>query len=164
MTTEENKAFVRRQIDELWNKGNLDAADECFTSDFVRHNPGSPEEVRGPDGFKQNVAAYRSSFPDWHVEIFDQVAEGDKVVTRYVTTGTHEGELAGIPPTGKRVEAAGVGIDYFSGGKIAESWEYYDVMGAMQQLGMVVIPGPRLLFRMLVHQAKKLRSRLPVGR
>lgn len=140
MTTEEKKAFVRRQIDELWNKGNLDAADECFTPDYVSHSPDSPEGVRGPDGFKQNVAAARSAFPDWHLEILDQVAEGDKVVTRYVATGTHEGEMAGIPPTGKRVEVPGMGIDYFSGGKMAESWEYYDVMGMMQQLGTVPYP------------------------
>ena len=139
MTTEERKAFVRHQIEELWNRGNLDAADECFTEDFVSHDPG-PQEVHGPEGFKQNVAAARSAFPDWHLEIVDQVAEGDKVVTRYVATGTHQGELAGIPPTGKRVEVPGMGIDYFSGDKICESWEYYDVMGMMQQLGVVPYP------------------------
>jgi steroid delta-isomerase-like uncharacterized protein len=131
MTAEERKAFVRRQIDELWNKGNLDAAEECFTPDFVSHDPASPEEIRGPEGFKQNVAGVRAAFPDFRMEIVDQVAEGEKVVTRYVTTGTHQGELAGIPPTGKRVEVPGMGIDYFRGGKICESWEYYDVMGIM---------------------------------
>jgi steroid delta-isomerase-like uncharacterized protein len=140
VSIEERKAFVRRQIDELWNKGNLDAADECFTSDFVSHDPANPEGIRGPEGFKQNVAAVRSAFPDFHTRIVDQVAEGDRVVTRYVTTGTHRGELAGIPPTGKRVEVAGMGIDYFSGGKISESWEYYDVLGMMQQMGAIPYP------------------------
>lgn len=140
MSTEENKAYVRRQIDELWNKGNLDAADECFTPDFVGHDPVNPEEIRGPDGFRQSVAATRSAFPNFHVEIIDQVAEGDKVVTRYVTSGTHQGELPGIRPTGKRIEVAGMGIDYFSEGKIAESWEYYDVMGMMQQMGVIPYP------------------------
>ena len=139
MTAEERKAFVRRQIEELWNKGNLHAAKECFTKDFVSHDPG-PQEVRGPEGFAENVAAVRSAFPDWHLEIVDQVAEGEKVVTRYVATGTHRGELAGIPPTGKRVEVPGMGIDYFRGGKIRESWEYYDVMGMMQQLGAIPYP------------------------
>ena len=66
MSAEEKKAFVRRQIDELWNKGNLDAADECFTSDFISHDPASPEGIRGPEGFKHNVAAVRSAFPDFH--------------------------------------------------------------------------------------------------
>ena len=140
MSTEERKAFERRLIEELWNKGNLDFAEECFTSDYVYHDPASPEEIRGPEGFKQNVAAVRAAFPDFHMQIVDQVAEGDRVVTRYVTTGTQEGELTGIPPTGKRVEVAGMGIDYFSGGKIAESWEYYDVMGIMQQLGVIPYP------------------------
>jgi steroid delta-isomerase-like uncharacterized protein len=140
MSTEQRKAFVRRQIEELWNKGNLDAADECFTSEFVGHDPASPEEIRGPEGFKQNVAAVRAAFPEFHVQIVDQVAEGERVVTRYVTTGTQEGELTGIPPTGKRVDVDGMGIDYFSGGKIAESWEYYDVMGIMQQLGVIPYP------------------------
>jgi steroid delta-isomerase-like uncharacterized protein len=136
MTAEVKNAFVRRQIDELWNKGNLDAAEECFTSDFVKHDP-SPEVVRGPEGFKRNIAAVRSAFPDFHVRLIDQVAEGQKVVTLYVTTGTHEGELAGIPPTGKWVEVAGMGIDYFSDGKIGEMWEYYDVLGMMQQMGVI---------------------------
>ena len=164
MTAEERKAFVRRQIDELWNKGNLAAAEECFTQDFVSHDPSSPEEVRGPEGFKRNVAEVRAAFPDFHMEIVDQVAEAEKVVTRYVTTCTHQGELAGIPPTGRRVEVAGMGIDYFRGGKICESWEYYDVMGLMQQIGVATVLGPRLLVRVLVDQAKKALSRVSSAR
>jgi steroid delta-isomerase-like uncharacterized protein len=140
-TTEENKAFVRRQIEETWNKGNLDFADDGFTSDFVQHDPASPEGIRGPEGFKQNVATIRSAFPDLHMEIVDQIAEGDRVATRYMITGTQEGEISGIPATGNRIEVAGTGVDYFSGGKIAESWEYYDVMGMMLQLG-VIPPAP----------------------
>lgn len=128
MSSEERKAFVRRKIEVLWNEGNLDAADEYFTSDFVSHDPTSPQDIRGPERVRQNAAAVRSAFPDLHVEIVDQVAEGDKVVTRYVVTGTHDGELAGISPTGKRLEVAGMGIDYFSGEKIAESWEFLGVL------------------------------------
>ena len=82
-------------------------------SEFVGHDPASPEEIRGPEGFKQNVAAVRSAFPDFHMQIVDQVAEEDRVVTRYVSTGTQKGELTGIPPTSKRVEVDGMGIDYF---------------------------------------------------
>jgi steroid delta-isomerase-like uncharacterized protein len=159
MPDEQAKAFVRRQIDELWNRGNLDFAVECFTEDFVGHDPAIPEGVHGPEGFKQNVATTRTAFPDFRVEIVDQVAEGDRVVTRYVTTGTQQGEVEGLPPTGRRVAVAGMGIDYFREGKICESWEYYDVMGTMQQLGMIVVPGPLLLARTLVHQARKLRTR-----
>jgi steroid delta-isomerase-like uncharacterized protein len=140
MTAEESKALERRLIEEVWNRGNLDFAEECFTPDYVNHDPSSPEEIRGPEGFKQNVAAIRSAFPDFHMEIVDQVAEAEKLVTRYVITGTQEGELAGIPPSGNRIEVAGMGIDYFRAGKICESWEYYDVMGLMQQLGAIPYP------------------------
>ena len=143
MSAEENKAFVRRQIEETWNKGNLDFVDEGFTSDFVKHDPLSPEEIRGPEGFKENVATTRMAFPDFHVRIVDQLAEGDLVATRYIISGTHEGALAGIPPSGNRIEVAGTGVDRFSGGKIAESWEMYDTLGMMQQLG--VIPSPESL-------------------
>jgi steroid delta-isomerase-like uncharacterized protein len=140
MSTEENKVFVRRVDEEVWNRGNLDFADKCFTADFIQHDPASPEEIRGPEGYKHNVATIRAAFPDLHFEIVDQIAEGDRVATRFVITGTQEGELAGIPATGKRIEVAGTGVDYFSGGKIAESWEYYDVMGMMQQLGVIPYP------------------------
>jgi steroid delta-isomerase-like uncharacterized protein len=140
VTAEENKAFVRRQIEETWNKGNLDFVDEGFTSDYVKHDPLSPEEIRGPEGFKRNVAETRSAFPDFRIEIVEQLAEGDLVATRYVVCGTQEGELEGIPPTGNRIQVAGTGVDRFSEGKIAESWEMYDTLGMMQQLG--VIPSP----------------------
>jgi steroid delta-isomerase-like uncharacterized protein len=140
MSAETRKALERRLIEEVWNRGNLDFAERCFTTDYVNHDPSSPEEIRGPEGFKQNVAAIREAFPDFRMEIVDQVAEGEKVVTRYVITGTQEGELAGIPPSGRRIEVDGMGIDYFRGGKICESWEYYDVMGLMQQLGAIPYP------------------------
>ena len=140
MTAEEMKALERHLIEEVWNRGNLDFAQECLTQDCVYHDPSSPEEIRGPEGFKQNVAAIRSAFPDFHMRIVDLVAEAEKLVTHYVITGTQEGELAGIPPSGNRIEVAGMGIDYFRRGKICESWEYYDVMGLMQQLGAIPYP------------------------
>jgi steroid delta-isomerase-like uncharacterized protein len=140
MSAEARKALERRLIEEVWNKGNLDFAEECFTPDYVNHDPSSPEGIRGPEGFKQNVAAIRAAFPDFRMEIVDQVAEGEKVVTRYVITGTQKSELAGIPPSGRRIEVAGMGIDYFRGDKICESWEYYDMLGMMQQLGAIPYP------------------------
>ena len=140
MSAEEMKALERRLIEEVWNGGNLDVAEECFTPDYVNHDPSIPEEIRGLEGFKQNVTAIRSAFPDFRMRIVDQVAEAEKLVTRYVITGTQEGELAGIPPSGRRIEVAGIGIDYFREGKIFESWEYYDVLGLMQQLGAIPFP------------------------
>lgn len=140
LSVEENKAVVRRVIEEMFNKGNLDVADELIATDYVDHDPAMPEEVRGPEGFKQFVAAYRSGFPDLHVEIEDQVAEGDRLSTRWTATGTHEGDLWGIAPTGKWVTLPGMEISRISDGKLAEPWEGYDSMLIMQQLG--VVPSP----------------------
>ena len=140
MSAEENKALSRRVMEEMFNKGNLDVADEVLAPDYVDHDPASSEEIRGPEGLKAFVRMARSAFPDTHVRIEEQVAEGDLVATRYVVSGTQEGELEGIPPTGNRVEFSGIMIDRFSGGKLVETWDNYDAMGMMQQLG--VIPSP----------------------
>jgi predicted ester cyclase len=110
------------------------------------------------------VGTFRGAFPDLKGTPEDQIAEGDKVVMRWTARGTHQGELQGIPPTGRRVTVTGIVISRAAEGKLVESWEVYDALGMMRQLGLVVIPGPRLLGRMLVDQAKKLRSRLPRGR
>ena len=137
MSTEENKALARRVIEEMFNKGNLDVADELIAPDYVDHDPAMPEDVRGPEGFKEYVSAYRSAFSDLHVEIEEQLAEGDLVATRWTGTGTHDGELAGIPPTGNRVTLPGMEIVRISGGKLVEGWEGYDSMTMMRQLGVV---------------------------
>jgi steroid delta-isomerase-like uncharacterized protein len=140
VSAEENKALSRRVIEEMFNKGNLDVADEILAPDYVDHDPASPEEIRGPEGLKAFVATVRSTFPDMHIRIEDQVAEGDLVAMRYVASGTQEGEMGGIPPTGNWAEMSGISIDRFSGGKLAETWDNYDALGMMQQLG--VIPSP----------------------
>src|SRR4051812_11078744 len=140
MSTEENKVLSRRVIEELFNAGNLDVANELIAQDHVHHDPAMREEGHGIEDFKQFAAMYRSAFPDVHIEIEDQIAEGDKVVSRWVAQGTHEGELIGIAPTGNRVTVAGMTIDRIADGKVAETWDNYDALGMMQQLG--VIPSP----------------------
>ncbi len=140
MSAEENKAIVRRMLDELFSQGNLHLVDEIIAPDFVEHDPNMPEDLHGPEAFREYVLAYRSAFPDMHIAVEDQVAEGDKVATRWTGTGTHQGELTGIAPTGTQVTVAGMDVSRISGGKIAESWSNYDMMGLMQQLG--VIPSP----------------------
>src|SRR4028119_364722 len=120
VSTEENKALARRVLEEMFNKGNLDAADELLAPDYVDHDPAMLEDVHGPEGFKEYVGAYRSAFSDIHLEIEDQIAEGDKVVTRWTGTGTHDGELAGIPPTGNRVTLPGVGVVRCPAGRVGE--------------------------------------------
>ena len=140
VSTQENKALARRVLEEMFNKGNLNLADEVFAPDYVDHDPAMPEDIRGPEGFKEYVSIFRTAFPDIHLEIEDQVAEGDKVVTRWTGTGTHEGELMGIAPTGNNVTLPGMEIVRISGGKLAEGWEGYDSMVLMEQLG--VMPSP----------------------
>lgn len=137
MSAEQNKALARRVLEEMFNKGNLDVADELLAPDYVDHDPAMPEDVYGPEGFKQYVGAYRSAFSDLHVQIEDQIAEGDKVVTRWTGTGTHDGELAGIAPTGNRLTLPGMEIVRISGGKLVEGWEGYDSMNMMRQLGAI---------------------------
>ncbi len=140
VSAEDNKALARRLIEEMFNRGNLEAADELFAPDYVNHDPGSPERIRGPEGIKRYVGVYRTAFPDLQLTIEDQVAEGDKVASRWTGRGTHQGDLMGIAPTGNRATTTGITIDRISGGKVVETWANFDVMGMMQQLG--VIPSP----------------------
>jgi predicted ester cyclase len=139
MSTEENKAVVRREIEEIFNHtGNLDAADEIYAPNYVGHDP-TFGDLHGPEGAKQSAAMYRQAFPDVEATIEDQVAEGNKVVTRFRARGTHQGETEAFgPPTGNRVEVTGITIEQFSEeGKIVEDWTNIDALGLMQQLGLV---------------------------
>ena len=137
MSPEENKAVVRRFLEEVFGGGNLELADELFAPDYVLHDPSVPGEVRGPEGMKQYMSMYRSAYPDTNFTIEDQIAVGDEVVTRWTGQGTHQGELLGIPPTGERVTVTGIEFDRVSGGRIEETWVSYDALGMMQQLGVV---------------------------
>jgi steroid delta-isomerase-like uncharacterized protein len=135
--SEKNKSIVRRSFEELFTHGDLDVADEVFASDYVGHDPALPQEIRGPEQFKQFVMMYRNAFPDLELTVEDQVAEGDEVVTRFTARGTHRGELMGIPPTGKKVVVTGISIDRMKDGKSVESWTNYDLLSMLQQLGAV---------------------------
>lgn len=137
--SEENKALARRYNEEVWNNRNLDVIDELMADDMVDHAL-PPEIPPGPDGAKAFVGMYVNAFPDVKITIDDLVAEGDKVVTRWTATGRHEGELMGIPATGKQVTVTGIDITRYSGGKIVEHWGEFDQMGMMQQLGVVPAP------------------------
>jgi steroid delta-isomerase-like uncharacterized protein len=137
--SEENKAIFRRYVEEVGNAGNLDLADEIF-SDYVSHQPDGSVLERGPEDVKRFMGEFRSAFPDFHVTIEDQIAEGDRVATRWTMRGTHEGEFRGIGPTGKQITVTGIGIFRFSDGKVVESWDNFDQLGMMQQLGVVSSP------------------------
>jgi steroid delta-isomerase-like uncharacterized protein len=140
MSAEENKAIARRADEELFDRGNLDVADELFAPNFVFHDPASGEDWHGPESVKQYAAMLRAAFPDLRYTVEDQIAEGDKVATRYIASGTHQGDLMGIAPTGNRVEITGISITRIEDGKIEEIWENYDTLGMMQQLGVIPFP------------------------
>lgn len=132
-----NKALPQRFLDEAFNAGRLDVVDELVTDDFVNHDPALPEQGRGPAAAKEVIAGYRAAFPDLRITTEAQVAEGDLVVTRWRATGTHEAELFGIPATGKQATVTGITIDRIVDGRIAESWNNWDTLGLLQQLGAV---------------------------
>ena len=134
--TEKNKAITRRALEEVWNQGKLDVIDEIFAADYILHDP-AVGEVRGTEGLKQYVSMYRTAFPDVQLTIEDQIAEGDKVVTRFTFTGIHKGELMGIPPTGVQVTMTGIAIDRIAGDKLMEVWVIGDDLGMLQQLGVI---------------------------
>ena len=133
--SERNKAQVRRVIEEIYNRGELAVVDELAASDLVIH--ASSQDIRGRDGAKQYVAALRAGFPDLHLTVEDQVAEGDMVVTRWTARGTHTGAFQGIPATGSAIRVTETDIDRIIDGKTVECWAHVDELGLMQQLGVV---------------------------
>ena len=138
--SEENEALIRRFVEEAFNRGNLDVVDEIYATDYVGHTAGSPEQTLGPEGVKEFVGLYRKAFPDLHTTIDDTVTEGDKVAYRWTAVGTHQGELMGIPPSSNRVELTGITIERIEGGKIVETWNNFDQLGMMRQIGVVPEP------------------------
>jgi predicted ester cyclase len=141
MSTEENKALLRRLVEEVFSaQGDLDVADEIYAPNYVGHNPLDPEDVRGPEGAKEQARMYRSAFPDVRLSIEEQVAEGDKVVTRWIGSGTHQGEMMGIAPTGNQIRIDGITISRIQDGKVVEDWELFNALGLMQQLDGVPTP------------------------
>ncbi len=138
MSAEENKALVRRFVEEFWNEGNTATADELIAVGAAIHMPTG--ETLNIDKLKSFADAWRESFPDWHSTFEELIAEGDRVAERWTGRGTHQGELWGILPTGKRVEGPGSVFYRIVDGKIVEFRAQFDMMGLMQQLGAVPNP------------------------
>jgi predicted ester cyclase len=139
MSTEDNKAALRRFYEEVFNQKNLAGVDAFIGPNPIDH--GLPPGLSGLEGTKQFIGMYLAAFPDLHVTVEDLIAEGDKVTSRLTYRGTHQGELLGIPPTGKPVTVTGIEINRFAGGKSVEHWLEYDALGMMQQLGVIPAPG-----------------------
>jgi predicted ester cyclase len=143
MSTEENKALVRRWLEECYNKGNVAAVDEFVTPDYVNHS--APHgQMPGLEAEREYVTMIRRVFPDFFLAIEDQIAEGDKVVTRLTAGGTYEGGLEDVHSTtaiGRQVAVAEILIHRIAGGKVVEGWMVFDELGLWRQLGAIPLMG-----------------------
>ncbi len=137
MSTETNKAIVRRYMEQVWNEGRGDLFEEFFAENIVHH--GIPSEP-GLAGMKAGYATSMNAFGDLQLTADDMIAEGDKVVTRWSLVATHKGELMGIPATGKQITMTGIGIYRMANARIVELWYFADNVSLMQQLGIIPTP------------------------
>lgn len=129
-SSERNKSVVRACFENA-SQGNLDALDDIVTTDYVLH----PNEVRGANGLKEMVQGYRDALSGLRVVIDHQFTDGDYVATRYTVTGTHDGDLMGIPPSGKDIAFTGITISRCEDGRIVEEWEITDTVALLSQIG-----------------------------
>ena len=139
MSTEENRALIRRFLEEVFNQRNVAAVDQYMAGDYVDHvlPPGVPPTR---EGFKQFIGPFLEAFPDFRYTVDDLIAEGDRVVARLTAQGTQQGAFMGVPATGKRATWSEIHIGRVANGQIAEHWGEIDNLGMLQQLG--VIPPP----------------------
>jgi steroid delta-isomerase-like uncharacterized protein len=140
--SEENKEKARRVYEEAFGQSKTEVIDEVLHSDFVCHDPNSETgEIRGAETIKGEIEYFKNAFPDFIYRVEDQIAEGDKVTTRYMMGGTHQGDLFGVPGSGRRIEISGINVDRFDeSGKLVEEWASYDLLGAMRQAGALPEP------------------------
>jgi len=139
MSTEDNKAIIRRLYEDVFNQRNLALVDELCTTTHVFHNP--PTTLHGREEFKQLLSLYITAFPDARFTVEDQIVEGDRVASRYTFRGSHQGELMGISPTGKQVTVTGIIINRLLNAKVEEGWLNFDALGMLQQLGVIPTMG-----------------------
>ena len=142
MSTEQNKATARRWFLDIITQGQLAVADEIFAANHIIHDPHAPPTgwPNGPEGLKMVASVFGGGFADWNIPIEDQIAEGDKVATRWSASALHTGSVLGIPPTGKTVRVTGVNVTRFAEGKIVESWFNFDMLSLLQQIGAIPTP------------------------
>jgi steroid delta-isomerase-like uncharacterized protein len=136
---EQNKSTVTEFIDALFTKGDLGAVDEYLAGEFVNHDP--PMGVTADrEGMRAAGAMFRAAFPDWHSEMDILVGEGDLVVEHFIASGTQQGEIFGVPPSGHTVTLPGINIWRVRAGRIVERWGRLDELGLLRQLGLVSLP------------------------
>ena len=137
MSEEHNEQIVDEFIQALFTRGELDAVDRYLSSDFVDHDPTFPDQPGDRESMRGAGEVIRAAFPDWHSDVEELIAAGDKVVERFTASGTHEGEIMGIAPTRRTVTLPGINIFRLQDSKIVERWGKLDMLGFMQQLGAV---------------------------
>jgi len=141
MSTEDNKSVVRRFYDKVMNGRNLAVLDDILAPTFEGFRVEGQTLSQNRQEFTQTMAMILNAFPDFHQTIHDWIAEKDKVVARWTIQGTQQGEYLGIPPTGKQINATGIDIFRVVDGRMEEHWVELDMLGTMQQLGVVPMPG-----------------------
>jgi predicted ester cyclase len=139
MSAEENKALVRRYVEEFVDQSNFDLSEEIFAPNFVRYDAG-PDQVSRVEDLKHFFAMLHSGFPGFQSTIEDLLSEGDKVALRFTFRGIHQGEFMDIAPTGKEVTMSGIDILRIADGKLVEMWNQEDVLSMMRQLGAIPEP------------------------
>jgi steroid delta-isomerase-like uncharacterized protein len=138
MKPSQNTKIVLDLLEAAWNRGDTSAIDRAVAENHIEHEPDGDEI--GPDHLTETVRAYRAAFPDLHMSVDDQIADGDRVVIRWTATGTHRAELNGIPATGHTAKVSGVFIHKLADGLITESWSMFDQLGLLGQLGVLQPP------------------------
>lgn len=130
--TQANKALARRSFDEIWNQRNLTVIDELYHSAYVGHIAASAEIIRGVTAYKQFVAVFQFAFPDTRFSVEDQLAEADRVASRWIASATQQQEIMGITPSRETVTLTGISIQRIAEGKIVESWDNWDALSMLQ--------------------------------
>jgi predicted ester cyclase len=133
------KEIVKRLFEEPWT-GEFDVIDEFVAPEYIGYDPSEPEPIKGPAGVKANLEKYMAGFSDARITVDEQIAEGDVVATRWTGRGTHDGEIAGIAPTGKQVTVQGLTLSRLKDGKVVEEHQVWDALGMLVQLGAVPAP------------------------
>jgi steroid delta-isomerase-like uncharacterized protein len=141
MSTEDNKALVRRFYEEVWGKGDVAVTREVFASDYLRHDLRPTTALPGPEGQARIAADFRAAFPDLEIQIDLLMAESDLVAARWTMQGTHLGSWAGQQPTGKKARFSGVNIFRIAQGRVVEIWNHRDDLGLIQQIGLPIYAG-----------------------
>ena len=135
-----NKEILQHTVDDFWNQRDVGAIDELYATDYLGHDPSG---LHGAtlDEFKQSTAGLFTAFPDFHLTIDDEIAEGDKVAKVWTVTGTHRGDFKGIPPTENHITITGINFYRIADGKVVETWWSSDALGMLGQLGVIPPPG-----------------------